>query len=131
MFVRLPAVLAVLVALCGLAPSPAPAKVFSPTVYTLGNGMTVVVTATDREAAEAKEKLTGFVKFFNVEAIAIGNGTAGRETEAFVRALAAAAGLVVSRADLDVTGEDFTLGHPALKARRVGWSVEAHEFLLA
>jgi uncharacterized protein len=41
----------------------------------------------DREAAEAKEKLTGFVKFFNVEAIAIGNGTAGRETEAFIRAL--------------------------------------------
>jgi uncharacterized protein len=41
----------------------------------------------DREAVEAKEKLTGFVKFFNVEAIAIGNGTAGRETEAFVRTL--------------------------------------------
>jgi protein Tex len=41
----------------------------------------------DREASEAKEKLTGFVKFFHVEAIAIGNGTAGRETEAFVRAL--------------------------------------------
>ncbi|HVU33102.1 MAG TPA: Tex family protein [Opitutaceae bacterium] len=41
----------------------------------------------DRDPAEAKEKLTGFVKFFNVEAIAIGNGTAGRETEAFVRAL--------------------------------------------
>ncbi len=41
----------------------------------------------DRETAEAKEKLLGFVKFFQVEAIAIGNGTAGRETEAFVRAL--------------------------------------------
>jgi protein Tex len=41
----------------------------------------------DRAAEEAKEKLTGFVKFFNVEAIAIGNGTAGRETESFVRAL--------------------------------------------
>jgi uncharacterized protein len=41
----------------------------------------------DRQAEEAKEKLLGFVKFFNVEAIAIGNGTAGRETEAFVRAL--------------------------------------------
>ncbi len=41
----------------------------------------------DREAEEAKEKLLGFVKFFQVEAIAIGNGTAGRETEAFVRAL--------------------------------------------
>jgi hypothetical protein len=32
--------------------------------------------------------------------------------EAFVRALAASAGLVVSRADLDVTGEDFTIGFP-------------------
>ena len=41
----------------------------------------------DRHAEEAKEKLLGFVKFFNVEAIAIGNGTAGRETESFVRAL--------------------------------------------
>lgn len=41
----------------------------------------------DRETAEAKEKVLGFVKFFNVEAVAIGNGTAGRETEAFVRAL--------------------------------------------
>ncbi len=41
----------------------------------------------DRHAEEAKEKLLGFVKFFNVEAIAIGNGTAGRETEAFVRTL--------------------------------------------
>jgi uncharacterized protein len=36
---------------------------------------------------EAKEKLTGFVKFFQIEAIAIGNGTAGRETETFVRSL--------------------------------------------
>jgi uncharacterized protein len=41
----------------------------------------------DRSPVEAKEKLLGFVKFFAVEAIAIGNGTAGRETETFVRAL--------------------------------------------
>jgi uncharacterized protein len=41
----------------------------------------------DRHAEEAKEKLLGFVKFFKVEAIAVGNGTAGRETESFVRAL--------------------------------------------
>ena len=41
----------------------------------------------DRHAEEAKEKILGFVKFFQVEAIAIGNGTGGRETEAFVRAL--------------------------------------------
>jgi uncharacterized protein len=41
----------------------------------------------DRSPVEAKEKLKGFVEFFKVEAIAIGNGTAGRETEAFVRSL--------------------------------------------
>jgi protein Tex len=41
----------------------------------------------ERDPAEAKEKLAGFVKFFHVEAIAIGNGTAGRETEAFIRTL--------------------------------------------
>jgi uncharacterized protein len=39
----------------------------------------------DRHEDEAKSKLAGFVQFFNVEAIAIGNGTAGRETEAFIR----------------------------------------------
>ncbi len=41
----------------------------------------------DRMEADAKEKLLGFVKFFHVEAVAIGNGTASRETEAFVRTL--------------------------------------------
>ncbi|MEN8005835.1 MAG: Tex family protein [Candidatus Krumholzibacteriota bacterium] len=38
-----------------------------------------------RPAAEAGPQLTGLVKKFDVEAIAVGNGTAGRETEAFVR----------------------------------------------
>jgi protein Tex len=41
----------------------------------------------DRQPEETKEKLLGFIKFFKVEAIAIGNGTAGRETESFVRTL--------------------------------------------
>ncbi|MBI5381463.1 MAG: RNA-binding transcriptional accessory protein [Opitutae bacterium] len=41
----------------------------------------------EREPSESKEKILGFIKFFQIEAIAIGNGTAGRETEAFVRAL--------------------------------------------
>jgi protein Tex len=41
----------------------------------------------DRHAVEAQEKLRGFVDFFRVEAIAIGNGTGGRETESFVREL--------------------------------------------
>ncbi len=49
----------------------------------------------DRQAEEAKEKLLGFIKFFQVEAIAIGNGTAGRETESFVRALGLPAGITV------------------------------------
>ncbi len=41
----------------------------------------------DRHETEAKEKVLGFIKFFQIEAIAIGNGTAGRETEAFIRTL--------------------------------------------
>ena len=40
-----------------------------------------------RSAAEAGEKVLAFIKHFKVEAVAIGNGTAGRETEAFVRKL--------------------------------------------
>ena len=40
-----------------------------------------------RGADEAGPLLTGLVKKFKVEAIAVGNGTAGRETEAFVRKL--------------------------------------------
>ncbi len=41
----------------------------------------------DRHAVEAEEKVRGFIDFFKVQAIAIGNGTAGRETEAFIRGL--------------------------------------------
>jgi len=40
----------------------------------------------EMRAAEAKDKILGFAARFEIEAIAIGNGTAGRETEAFVRA---------------------------------------------
>ena len=49
----------------------------------------------DRDPSEAREKLLGFVNFFKVEAIAIGNGTAGRETEAFVRTLGLPASIPV------------------------------------
>ncbi|HEX2100515.1 MAG TPA: helix-hairpin-helix domain-containing protein, partial [Candidatus Synoicihabitans sp.] len=49
----------------------------------------------DRHAIEAQEKLRGFVEFFKVEAIAIGNGTAGRETEAFVRELGLPASIAI------------------------------------
>ena len=40
----------------------------------------------EMRAAEAKDKVLAFAARFQIEAIAIGNGTAGRETEAFVRA---------------------------------------------
>jgi len=49
----------------------------------------------DRHAAEAKDKILGFAARFGVEAIAIGNGTAGRETEAFVRAVGLPASIPV------------------------------------
>ena len=49
----------------------------------------------DRHPTEAKDKLLGFVKLFQIEAIAIGNGTAGRETEAFVRACGLAGNIAV------------------------------------
>ena len=40
-----------------------------------------------RPADEAAAKIRGWCERYGVEAIAIGNGTAGRETEAFVRGL--------------------------------------------
>lgn len=40
-----------------------------------------------RQKQEAEEKARGFVSHFGIEAIAIGNGTGGRETEAFLRGL--------------------------------------------
>ncbi len=45
------------------------------------------VTSSDRQRAEAATVLPKVCEHFHVEAIAIGNGTAGRETEEFVRSL--------------------------------------------
>lgn len=49
----------------------------------------------DRHATEAAEKIKGFCQHFKIEAIAIGNGTAGRETETFVRALKLPASIAI------------------------------------
>lgn len=49
----------------------------------------------DRLEADAAAKLKGFVEYFKIEAIAIGNGTAGRETEAFVRGLKLPANIAI------------------------------------
>ncbi|MCX7050049.1 MAG: RNA-binding transcriptional accessory protein, partial [Candidatus Sumerlaeota bacterium] len=45
--------------------------------------------------AEAAEKIKALCKKFKIEAIAIGNGTAGRETETFVRGLGLPAGIMI------------------------------------
>jgi uncharacterized protein len=48
---------------------------------------TIFPTQSAKLEAEAKKSLLELVQKYKIEAIAIGNGTAGRETEAFVRAL--------------------------------------------
>jgi protein Tex len=49
-------------------------------------GSHVIHLATDRERAAAGQVLRLAVESANISAVAVGNGTAGRETEAFVRA---------------------------------------------
>lgn len=48
---------------------------------------TIYPTHSDRKKQEAGQLITELIAKFNIEAIAIGNGTAGRETEAFIREL--------------------------------------------
>jgi uncharacterized protein len=47
----------------------------------------IYATGSDAQRAEARRKLLELVKAYVAEAIAIGNGTASRETEAFVRSI--------------------------------------------
>jgi uncharacterized protein len=49
-------------------------------------GSHVIYLATDREREAAKQVLCAAVQAADVTAVAVGNGTAGRETEAFLRA---------------------------------------------
>ncbi len=48
---------------------------------------TIFPHQSEKATAEAASKIIGFCKQFQTEAIAIGNGTAGRETESFIRTL--------------------------------------------
>lgn len=47
----------------------------------------IFIQSSPRQEQEAKFKILTLLKQFAIEAIAIGNGTAGRETEAFIRSL--------------------------------------------
>jgi len=49
---------------------------------------TIYPTQSERMAAQAADRVRALVQEFHIAAIAIGNGTASRETEAFVRGLA-------------------------------------------
>ncbi len=53
----------------------------------LHHGVVYPTASSPSEVREAAETVLALVRKFQVEAIAIGNGTAGRETEAFVRKL--------------------------------------------
>jgi uncharacterized protein len=53
----------------------------------LHNDVVYPTASSPSEAREAAEALLGMIRKFQIEAIAIGNGTASRETEAFVKAL--------------------------------------------
>ena len=56
---------------------------------------TIFPVGSDRQVREAGERVRDLVARHAVEAVAIGNGTAGRETEAFVRGLALPGAAVV------------------------------------
>jgi len=47
----------------------------------------IYISKSPKELTEAVEIITNLVKHFKIEAIAIGNGTGGRETEKFIRSL--------------------------------------------
>ncbi|MCE9616476.1 MAG: RNA-binding transcriptional accessory protein [Lentisphaerae bacterium] len=55
----------------------------------------IYVEQSERARAEAQTKVLAYIKHFQIEAVAIGNGTAGRETEAFVRSLGLPASIVI------------------------------------
>nr|WP_321465304.1 Tex family protein [uncultured Desulfobulbus sp.] len=60
---------------------------------------TIYPTLSAKQQQEAGQTVLALCNRFQIEAIAIGNGTAGRETEAFVRALELPSGTIVTMVD--------------------------------
>ena len=56
----------------------------------------IYLHTSDRQREAAAETLRRLVKEYAIEAVAVGNGTAGRETEAFVRGLGLPPGIVIA-----------------------------------
>ncbi len=60
---------------------------------------TIYPALSPKQQEEAAQTVTALCQRFQIEAIAIGNGTASRETEAFVRGLDLPAGVVITMVD--------------------------------
>ncbi|MBU0483410.1 MAG: RNA-binding transcriptional accessory protein [Proteobacteria bacterium] len=60
---------------------------------------TIYPTLSAGQSREAEKTVTELCKKYQIEAIAIGNGTAGRETESFVRALNLAPDIIITMVD--------------------------------
>lgn len=60
---------------------------------------TIYPTLSKKQQQEAAETVGKLCKRYSIEAIAIGNGTAGRETEAFIRSLALPSTIMVTMVD--------------------------------
>ena len=60
---------------------------------------TIYPTLSETQSREAGKVVTELCKQYRVEAIAIGNGTAGRETETFVRGLGLPAEMIITMVD--------------------------------
>lgn len=60
---------------------------------------TIYPTLSRKQQEEAAQTIVELCKRYAIEAIAIGNGTASRETEAFVRALELPAEVIVAMVD--------------------------------
>jgi protein Tex len=65
----------------------------------LAHNETIYPHSGTQSAAKAAERITRIVRELKIEAIAIGNGTAGRETESFVRSLRLPEGLHIMMVD--------------------------------
>jgi uncharacterized protein len=60
---------------------------------------TIYPTLSTRQSQEAGQIVSALCAKYGIEAIAIGNGTAGRETESFVRGLALAPEIIITMVD--------------------------------
>ena len=99
---------------------------------TLLQATTIYPTQSERKQAEAARTVIDLVRHHGIEAIAIGNGTAGRETEDFVRALDLPKDLIITLVNEDgasiySASEVARREFPGSRHYRAGGSVHRQE----